>query len=162
MQTDQYCNPIPGSPPWVLALVTRSLLSYGRWFLTYWRYPQSALDLRCLWLLDRSVVKPKLLDAGLPFLSLKLFSSNWSNFINSQIRQNTTVSNRCPPKLQKPSIHHPLVCRMGSFTVRFPHRCNGRSLSGMGLTRERWCCTGRWLSGLDMNTCQTSIKTDIL
>ena len=28
-QTHQYCNPIPGSPLWVLALGTRSLLSCG-------------------------------------------------------------------------------------------------------------------------------------
>ena len=40
--------------------------------------------------------------------------------------------------------------------------CNGRSLSGMGLTQERWCCTGCWLSKLDMNAWQTSIKTDVL
>ena len=39
---------------------------------------------------------------------------------------------------------------------------NGRSLSGMGLTRERWCCARGWLSKLDMNTCQTSIKTGII
>ena len=39
---------------------------------------------------------------------------------------------------------------------------NGRSLSGMSLTRERWCCAGCWLNRLDMNTCQTSIKTDML
>ena len=32
----------------------------------------------------------------------------------------------------------------------------------MGLTRERWCCARGWLSRLDMKTCQTSIKTDIL
>ena len=32
----------------------------------------------------------------------------------------------------------------------------------MGLTRERWCCVGCWLSKLDINTCQASIKTDIL
>ena len=32
--------------------------------------------------------------------------------------------------------------------VRFPHSCNGKSLSGMGLTRERWCCAGGWLSRL--------------
>ena len=32
----QYCNPIPGSPLWVFALVTRTLLSCGR------RYPQNA------------------------------------------------------------------------------------------------------------------------
>ena len=51
VQTDQYCNPIPGSPLWALALVTRSLLSCGRWFLTHWRYPQSALGRWCLWLL---------------------------------------------------------------------------------------------------------------
>ena len=39
--------------------------------------------------------------------------------------------------------------------------CNGSTQSGMGLTRERWCCARRWLSRLDMNTCQTSIKTSI-
>ena len=39
---------------------------------------------------------------------------------------------------------------------------NGKSLSWMGLTRERWCCTRDLVSRLDMNTCQTSIKTDIL
>ena len=80
VQTDQYCNPIPGLPLWVLALVTRSLLSCGRWFLTHWRYPQSALDRWCLWLLDRSVlVKPKLLDAGLSFASLKPWNLRRTN-----------------------------------------------------------------------------------
>ena len=39
---------------------------------------------------------------------------------------------------------------------------NGKSLSWMGLTRERWCCTMGLVSRLDMSTCQTSIKTDIL
>ena len=71
VQTDQYLNPILGSSLRVFALVTRSLLSCGRWFLTHWRYPQSALDRWCLWLLGPSVVKPKLLDAGLSFVSLK-------------------------------------------------------------------------------------------
>ena len=42
-QTNQYCNPNPGSPLWVLALGTRSSLSCGRWFLLHWRCPQSAL-----------------------------------------------------------------------------------------------------------------------
>ena len=42
-QTNQYCNPNPGSPLWVLALGTRSSLSCGRWFLPHWRCPQSAL-----------------------------------------------------------------------------------------------------------------------
>ena len=32
----------------------------------------------------------------------------------------------------------------------------------MGLTRERWCCARLYSSRLDMNTCQTSVKTDIL
>ena len=32
----------------------------------------------------------------------------------------------------------------------------------MGLTRERWCCTRGLVSRLDMSTCQTSIKTDII
>ena len=36
------------------------------------------------------------------------------------------------------------------------------SLSGMGLTRGRWCCAGDWLSRVDVNTCQTSTKTSIL
>ena len=35
---------------------------------------------------------------------------------------------------------------------------NGRSRSGLGLTRERWCCAGCWLSRLDMDTCQTGMK----
>ena len=43
VQTDHYCNPIPGSTHWALELGTRFLLSCGRWFLTHWRYPQSAL-----------------------------------------------------------------------------------------------------------------------
>ena len=42
-QTNQYSNPNPGSPLWVLALGTRSSLSCGRWFLPHWRCPQSAL-----------------------------------------------------------------------------------------------------------------------
>ena len=50
-QTNQYCNPIPGSPLWVLALGTRSSLSCGRWFLPHWRCPQSALGPWCLRLL---------------------------------------------------------------------------------------------------------------
>ena len=50
-QTNQYCNPLPGSPLWVLALGTRSLLSCGRWFLPHWRCPQSALGPWCLRLL---------------------------------------------------------------------------------------------------------------
>ena len=47
-QTNQYCNPNPGSPLWVLALGTRSSLSCGRWFLPHWRCPQSALGPWCL------------------------------------------------------------------------------------------------------------------
>ena len=39
---------------------------------------------------------------------------------------------------------------------------NGKSLSWMVLTRERWGCTMGLVSRLDMNTCQTSIKTDML
>ena len=50
-QTNQYCNPIPGSPLWVFTLVTRPLLSCSRWFLTHWRCPQSALGRWCLRLL---------------------------------------------------------------------------------------------------------------
>ena len=39
---------------------------------------------------------------------------------------------------------------------------NGKSLSQMRLTRERRCCTRDLVGRLDMDTCQTSIKTDIL
>ena len=55
-QTNQYCNPLPGSPLWVLALVAKSSRSSDRcllhWrppcgaldrFLPHWRCPQSAL-----------------------------------------------------------------------------------------------------------------------
>ena len=38
--------------------------------------------------------------------------------------------------------HAQYDCWVGSFTVRFSHWCNGRSLSWMRLTRERWCCAG--------------------
>ena len=51
---------------------------------------------------------------------------------------------------------------LGRWARSFGTLLNGRSLSWMGLTREKWCCTGRQWSRLDMNTCQTSIKTDIL
>ena len=47
--------------------------------------------------------------------------------------------------------------KAAAFIEHNEARRNGKSLSGMGLTRERWCCAGRWLSRLDMNTCQTSI-----
>ena len=39
---------------------------------------------------------------------------------------------------------------------------NGKSLNWMGPTREGWCCTRGLVSRPDMNTCQTSINTDIL
>ena len=41
-------------------------------------------------------------------------------------------------------------------------QCNGISLSWMGLTREKWCCTRDLVGRLDMDTSQASIKTDIL
>ena len=111
VQTDQYCNPIPGSPLWVLALVTRSLLSCGRLFFTHWRYPQSALDRWCLWLLRRSVFKPKLLDAGLSFVSspallhkLQVISKI---FKIHKARLSPIVA---LTSSRKPSINRPLVC----------------------------------------------------
>ena len=105
VQTDQYCNPIPGLPLWALALGTRSLLSCGRWFLTsHWRYPQSALGRWSLWLLRpigaqtqaypcRVVLRPKLCSP-----SQTQVISKFPNF------QNTTSLYRCPHSLQKPSI----------------------------------------------------------
>ena len=49
-----------------------------------------------------------------------------------------------------------------SYAYEYCIGLNGKSLSWMGLTRERWCCIRDLMSRLDMNTCQTSIKTDIL
>ena len=42
-QTNQYCNPLPGSPLWVLALVAKSSRSSDRCLL-HWRPPCGALD----------------------------------------------------------------------------------------------------------------------
>ena len=42
-QTNQYCNPNPGSPLWVLALVAKSSRSSDRCLL-HWRPPCGALD----------------------------------------------------------------------------------------------------------------------
>ena len=44
----------------------------------------------------------------------------------------------------------PQLLMSGVPSVGFPHSCNGRSLSGMGLTRERWSCAKGWLSRLDI------------
>ena len=97
----------------------------------------------------RSVLKPKLLVAGFSFVS-------------------------CPALLHKLQVisKFPILAEhdclfidalTSSRNLRLiVHKCNGKSLSWMGLTRERWCCTRGLVSRLDMNTCQTSIKTDIL
>ena len=42
-RTNQYCNPLPGSPLWVLALVAKSSRSSDRCLL-HWRPPCGALD----------------------------------------------------------------------------------------------------------------------
>ena len=56
-----------------------------------------------------------------------------------------------------------VACREFGLTVSEKKaEANGRSLGGMGLTQETWCCAGRLLSKLDMDICQTSIKTGIL
>ena len=129
-------------------VVARSLSSCGRWFLTRWRYPQSALGRWCLRLLDERW-HPKLPTAKWLFIlgSALLHKIEVLKKIPNYTKHYCLQS--IPSNPQKPWTNHPLVC-------------NGRSLSGIGLTRERWCCTVRWLSRLDMNTCQTSIKTDIL
>ena len=46
--TPGYSTPNPGSPLRVFALVKQSPRSCGRWFLTHWRYPHSALGRWCL------------------------------------------------------------------------------------------------------------------
>ena len=55
----------------VIALVTRSSSSCGRWFLTHWRYPQSALGRWCLRLLVDWWPRP---TAGWQFVSRRLCS----------------------------------------------------------------------------------------
>ena len=55
-----------------------------------------------------------------------------------------------------------VILQEGTFYGLYLTIVNGKSLSWMGLTRERWCCTMGLMSRLDMNTCQTSIKTDKL
>ena len=149
VQTDQYCNPIPGSPLWTLALGTRPLPSCGRWFLTpHWRYPQSALGRWCLWLLRPIGYQTQ---ASRCRVVLRLKS-------RSPSRTSSDLKFPIFPK-------HDRLQTMPSLapeTFDSFHLCNGKSLSWMGLTRERWCCTRGLVSRLDMNTCQTSIKTDIL
>ena len=57
-------------------------------------------------LLGRLVVKPKLFVAGLSFVSSPTLLHKFqviSKFPN--FRRNTTISNRCPPKLQRQSIN---------------------------------------------------------
>ena len=61
-------------------------------------------------LLGRSVLKPKLFVAGLSFVSSPTLLHKFqviSKFPN--FRRNTTISNRCPPKLQRRSINRSLV-----------------------------------------------------
>ena len=95
VQTDPHCNPIPGLPLWALALVTRSLLSCGRWFLTHWRYPQSALDRWCLWLLRSIGAQTQ--AAGLSFVSSPpLLQKLQVIYKIPKFPQNTTVSKSMP------------------------------------------------------------------
>ena len=74
---------------------------------------------------------------------------------------------RCPQKCKRDGLSVGLpqsvedYLRCGCTLNRHVHG-NGKSLSWMGLTRERWCCAIGLVSRLDMNTCQTSIKIDIL
>ena len=71
---------LPGQPPVADVLVTRSSRSCGRWFLTHWRYPQSALG---RWRLRFLAYRwPHRSSYGRVALRLSpmLFSSNWSNF----------------------------------------------------------------------------------
>ena len=119
-------------------VVARSLSSCGRWFLTRWRYPQSALGRWCL----------RLLDERWP---PKLPTAEWLFILGSDLLHKIEVLKQIPNYTK-----HDCLQSIPSN----PHK--PRTRSGRGLTRERWCCTVRWLSSLDMNTCQTSIKPDIL
>ena len=100
VQTGQYCNPIPGSPLWVLGLVTRSLLSCDRWFLT----PGAILKAR---------------STGGVFGSLADRCSNPSSSMQG-----------CPSSLSSPALLHklqvnykiPKFRRARQSPNRFPHK----------------------------------------
>ena len=103
VQTNQYCNPIPGSPLWVLALGTRSFLSCDRWFLTHWRCPQSALGRWCLRLL-RPIGAQTQAPCRVSVLCPKPRSPSQQVISKFPSFQNTTAPYRCPLSLQKSLI----------------------------------------------------------
>ena len=97
-----YSTPNPGSPLRVFVLVTRSSCSCGWWFLTHWRYPQSALG---WWCLRQYALQRSLPTGNLPsFLPQGGSSSVESSTLLLKLEvfqkftkiQNTTISNQCP------------------------------------------------------------------
>ena len=97
----------------------------------------------------RSVVKPKFLVAGLFFVS------------SPALLHKAQVISKIPNFPKHDCLRIDALTSFRNLRLII-HSCNGKSLSWTGLTRERWCCTRGLVSRLDMNTCQTSIKTDIL
>ena len=98
-------TPTRGSPLRVLPLVTRSSCSCGRWFLTRWRYPQSALGRWCLRLLADRWSRPSfLLQGGSSSLSPLLSSSNLSVPKNPK-----STKHDCLQSLPPSSRNHRLI-----------------------------------------------------
>ena len=136
--TPGYSSPNPGSPLRVLSW-SRGLFELVR--------PVNPYTLALSSKSSRPVVSPASCPSVASQASYRRVALR-PGLRSLHITQVATVSNRCS-----------LSSRNHRLTI---HYCNGRSLSGMDLTRERWCCSGRLLSRLDMNTCQMSIKNDVL
>ena len=80
---------LPGQPPMADVLEAQLSRFFDLCLLSHWRYPQSVLGQWCLrqYALQRSLPTGShghAPTAGWPFVSLELFSSNWSNSLNSQ------------------------------------------------------------------------------
>ena len=113
--TPGYSTPSPGSPLRVFALVEQFSCSCGRWSLTHWHYFQSV---RGRWCPRQCVLQQRSLPTG--SLSSFLPQGGSSSFTSSALlvkreaiskspkTQNTTISDQCLLKLQKPSVHYPL------------------------------------------------------
>ena len=106
------------------------------------------------------------------FLSSHLWPMDLIITILPVVRKDLSISPRFTPynflsrcKFSTLTTRQPMVEFYLLAFPRFPLRKkehNGKSLSWMGLAREWWCCTMGLVSRLDMNTCETSINTNIL
>ena len=100
--TPGYSTPTPGSPLRVFSWSRGPRARAAGWFLTHWRYPQNALSRWCprqYALQQRSLPAgghAQAPTAGWLFVLSSALLSKLKYSRNSQITQNTTISNRCP------------------------------------------------------------------